>query len=234
MRLGLQSFFKCSSIIISLIIVLLIILFLINHDKLGPTSKDDRRYFVKYRDMEGEHFRIEGFYQSKGIVSANKKIEFYITYIDYRIDKHIKSIFGVANIAPDNITASLCPEYAREVNDPTKIACIDVTLNKQEDNEFVTYGGWPLYIEKDLQFMTSGKLKLTSSVQYNQFHDDDVFDVDPTYVNAELQLNKYAFMLALIGLIVTAIEIIRFAKYNKYVIIITSIGFSVIIFDLLI
>lgn len=214
------------------IFLVIIILLLINHDVIGPTSNDDIRYFLKYRDENGEHFRIEGFYQSKGIVSANKKIEFYITYLEYSFDKRTKSAGQVAN-SPDSITAEICPEYAHEVNSKTGRAGAYVALKKWENFDTITYGGKPLYIKKDLQFITSGKLKLSSSVKYNQFHDDDVFDIDPTYVNVELQLNKYAFMLALIGLIVTAIEIIRFSNDNKHVIIVTLIGLIIVIFDLL-
>lgn len=187
-----------------------------------PTNLYERKWIENTTQIYNDDnkfvgsLRVEGLYKSKGAITSNEPVEFYITEVDYYINKiFLKESVGSVH---ETMDARICPENARlSDNDREKSKCIDIELKKLNDNEFITYryfyvGDSPQNVVK---FLTSGKHSLVIEISPRYLTIEDVFEVDPHYINVELQLNRYVFWLSiivLIGIIVQTIEWIGFLE----------------------
>ncbi len=209
----------------------------IYYDEEGPTSNYDWVYFEKNIDIKKDNsddsvgsFHINGVVRSKGIISPAKPAEFMIFEIDFRSVKteflSIYSSLCEGYICRKNATVNVCLQgfNARGYNKSESVqfpyerhepACIEnIKLYNQGDDGFayVTYSNnKSLDLNKGVVFITSGPQSLRIWNFFGYPYDiENVFEVNPYHIYSELQLNKYAYILALIGLIVVMIQIIDF------------------------
>ncbi len=291
----------CVGIIVGIIIVPLILF-----DFFGPTSEDERKFIKIYENIEGGTFDFSGEYKSKAIISANKKVEFYIYSVRYYINKQFyESIAGKAylfswdeipgndsegfvdflkrnysinwvkgakiekiddgktikvstdnnslllrlndektkaflNIGsdgfiefivrsedgklsvyainwPDNIFVKFCPENSREV-DNNNMACADVMLEKRKaDYPMIEYSSnQSYYFIKELRFVTGGIQSLRIQSFFQSENKENVFEIEPYGTYLQIQLQKYMYVLALLGVVIIFFQFYEFAiKYFK-------------------
>lgn len=195
---------------------------LILFDLQGPTSKYDIKFIKVYENIEGGGgtYFIEGMYKSKGTISTNKEVEFFIFEVNYFVQKDsFKDVVGKANIWPDNITVEICPDNAVASGDfrGRKSSCINAILNKsKEDSSTVYYQDRTLYTNY-MEFLSSGKKSLIIYSPFNNPHIDNKFEIEPYSTYLQIQLQKYTYFLALLGFIVILIQLVEFAiKHLDY------------------
>lgn len=214
-----------SKLVKALVVVLflsgmLYVISMVYFDKWGPTSKNDTKFIDIYENIDNNGpagtFRVNGMYTSKGVVSANKVVEFYIFEIEYYVNKEsFKGFVGQRNIWPPYIDVSVCPKKARASGDfeSVKTPCINIKLDKLEyDNGFVQYSYRSQNLMNKIEFLTSGHQSMRIDSGIKSFEIENVFEIAPTYVNAELELNKYMLMLTILGLVAVSIQIFEFIK----------------------
>ena len=210
---------KFKQLLIKIVAIILIIVFsglilAIYFDYFGPTSNNEIKYYEvsKRLDDNAGDFFIKGIYESKGIISANKDIKLHLYQINYYI--HNKTQFD--RTFPNNITAEICPYPAKKSDDLNAPACFDVVMNKTSESYYDVFYRNEAVVEKDIQFMSSGKLSLfVDLMPFTQINEKDVFDIAPSYVNAQLELNKYMFILTLIGIFIAAIQVINLFRKDS-------------------
>ena len=202
------------SLIIALILIFISAGLAIYFDYLGPTSNNEIKYYEvsKRLDDDGSDFFIYGIYESKGIISANKDMKLHLYQIKYYI--HDKSQFD--RTFPNNITANICPYTAKKSDDLNEPACFDVVMSKNSESDYNVYYRNDAVVEKNIKFMSSGKLSLfVDLMPFTQINENDVFDIAPSYVNAQLELNKYMFILTLIGIFIATIQVINLFRKDS-------------------
>ncbi|MFZ3166369.1 MAG: hypothetical protein WA130_02055 [Candidatus Methanoperedens sp.] len=226
--------------VLCLIILIVTLFILINEDQIGPTSQYDWIYFEKKIPIKNENSNeslgsldINGVVRSRGIISPAKPTEFMIFEIDFRSVKteFLPTTLCEGYICKKNVTVSVCLQSynARGYNKSELVEypylrrefpCIEnIKLYNQGDDGFayVSYSNnKSLDLNKEIVFITSGPQSLRIDNFFGHPYDiENVFEVNPYHFYSELQLNKYAFLLALIGLIVVIIDIIKFFGFGK-------------------
>lgn len=212
----------------------------IYYDEEGPTSNYDWVYFEKNIDIKKDNsnesvgqFHINGVVRSKGIISPGNPAEFMIIKnpgIEFRLKKEFLeksgSLLCEGFICRNNATINVCllGFNARGYNKSEQVkytylreepACIEnIKLDNMFGNDgmpYVIYYNDSQDFNKEVIFITSGpqSLRIDNFFGY-QYYIENVFEVNPYHFYSELQLNKYAFLIALIGLIVVMIQIIDF------------------------
>lgn len=244
--------------IYSLIILFGITIMLINDNQLGPTSQFDWVYFEKSIDIKKDNsnesvglFYINGVIRSKGIISPAKPAEFMIFEINFRSVKkeYLLGSLCEGYICRKNVTINVCLQgfNARGYNKSESVQfpyqrnespCIEnIKLYSQGDDGFsyATYSNvFDKNLNKEVVFITSGQQSLRIWNFFGYPYDiENVFEVNPYHFYSELQLSKYAVLLALIGLIVVIIEIIKFDGFNKYSKIISIVIIVIVFIQLL-
>lgn len=231
-----------SILVLAIIIIFGYLIINVNNDELGPTSQYDWAYFEKKIEIKKENSNesignlyIEGVAHSKGIISPAKPAEFMIFKINFESMKtEFLPTLCESYVCKKNVTVDVCLQTfnARGYNKSEKVqypylrnesACLkNIELYKQGDDgsAYVTYFGTSHNYNKEVVFITSGpqSLRINNFFGY-AYNIENVFEVTPYSFYSELQLAKYAFLLALIGSIVVIIEIINFNNINRYSII---------------
>lgn len=212
---------------ILLIIIIASLLFLLGNF-IDPTNVYEKKWIENVTDIRGSEnewlgtFMVQGLYKSQGVISSNHPVEIYIYQVKYYIKKEsFKYSIGKDGIWPNNINVSLCLENGMVSGDGNfvKPYCIDLTLNKSEDElEFIRYE-YPYYgynPQKVVQFLTSGKQSLIVTSKFRSpIIIENAFEIEPSLTNMELQLNRLVLWLSIItlmGVIVQTIDWIGFLK----------------------
>lgn len=192
---------------------------LILFDLQGPTSEYDNKFINIYENIDGGGgvYLITGMYKSKGVISANKEVEFILFEVYYDVQKEsFKDFVGKANIWPDNITVGICPDNARASEDLEwrKSPCINVILNKSSEDYSSVYYGNRTENKNNIEFRSSGQKALIIQSPFNNPHKENKFEIEPYSTYLQIQLQKYMYVLALLGFIVILIQLFEFAiKY---------------------
>ncbi len=183
-----------------------------------PMSDYDRKFIGINKDIDHNgpagSFRITGEYRSKDIISANKEIELYIFEVDYYVNKEsFKEFVGERNIWPNYLDVRICPDNARASGDLEwkKSRCINVKLNKTQEDWFVDYNYQSPNQMNKIEFLTSGSQSLSVSSGLKSYVIDNVFYIEPYNTYLQLQLNRRMYALGLLGIIVTLIGLYEFA-----------------------
>ena len=202
--------------IFCLCIFVLIYSLLVLFDLQGPTSKYDNKFIDIYENIEGGGgvYFIEGMYKSKGAISANEEVEFLIFRVFYSVQKDsFKDIVGEANIWPDNITVGICPDNAVASGDlrGRKSPCINAILNKSNEDISSVYYENITKKKNNIEFLSSGQKSLIISSLFNNPHKENIFEIEPYSTYLQIQLQKYMYVIALLGFIVILIQLFEFA-----------------------
>lgn len=192
-------------------------------DLQGPTSEYDKKFIDIHKNINGGGgtYSITGMYQSKGVISANKEIEFTIFEVEYYLQKEsFEGFVGKANIWPDNISVDICPDNSRAYGDSKypKSPCITVLLEKAkgENSMDITYwnrdANYSIYFYKNnIEFLSSGQKALRIQSPLRSIVKENIFEIEPysTYLQIELQKNMY--VLALFGFVIIMFQFYEFA-----------------------
>jgi hypothetical protein len=207
---------KIGLILLSIFIVIYSVLIFFDYQ--GPTSVyDTKRLYIhgNFNGQPGGFYTINAVYRSKGVISSNKDIEFFIDSVQYDLQKEqFKYLVGTRNIWPDNITVSFCPDDIRGDSLDSINPCIygkGVVLEKMyEDNESILYfnKGYNRgdYFKYNIEFVSSGQKALVISSMLPQIHEENVFQIEPYSTYLQIQLEKYMYILALLAFVVTIYE----------------------------
>lgn len=190
------------------------------NNQIGPASVYETEPFTIIHEGIGDNglagsYFIDGMYRSTGIISANKKIEFYIFGVSFYFNKeYFRGTLGNAYVWRDNFTAEICPENAKAWDDPLfqKSPCINVMLKKSDDS-----GGVVEYFNQsknlnEIEFYRSGSLNLRVQTQVMTIVKEGLFKIEPTYKNSELELIKYTLFFTVIGILISIISLLRKGK----------------------
>ncbi|MFA4955414.1 MAG: hypothetical protein WC556_00390 [Candidatus Methanoperedens sp.] len=213
---------KSASILFCFAIGIFIYSLLILFDYEGPTAVYDTKPFRingLFNDQPGGFYTIITEYKSKGVISSNKDIEFFIYGVQIELQKEqFKYIVGERNIWPDNITMEFCPEDIRFNGDSLYSInpCINgIKLVKaSENNESILYNnmGYNIgaYFKYDIEFVSSGQKALVITSLLPQIHEENVFQIEPYSTYLQIQLQKYTYILALLAFIIILFQIYEF------------------------
>jgi len=214
--------------LILLLFAILIFIYslLIFVDYQGPTSIYDTKLIRISENLIGNfgqtggRYIIVAEYKSKGVISSNKPIEFFIYSVEYILQKEqFKSLVGTRNIWPDNLTVNLCPDNIifngdslHSINPCTNGVLLE---KKYEDNlSIIYYNKFPYMY--NIEFVSSGQKALSISSILPEIPKEKVFEIEPYNTYLQIQLQKYMYIIALLGFVVILFQIYEFIiKYFK-------------------
>lgn len=203
-------------------ILILVYGILILFDWMGPTSIYDKKFFgmkeeITINEKPAGSFNYLGAYQSKGVISVNKEVEFYIYEVQYYLEKEPFKDSGISPKWPDNITIEFCPDNVRVSGDKDwqKSFCTIVRAEKsyEDSTSIYYYKNSSIIFMKKLEFLSSGLKGMQISVRgipIGSMHMDNEFEIEPYSTDLQIQLQKFGYVLSLLGIIVVVFQIYEF------------------------